>query len=227
MAAVLFVKNCLKTVTCGLQQRSIQVPRTKTLYTSCPNLAPTGLWMRLLSVINQVYPHRIEEVGPDRACAEWLVKNGGAVRWVGNPHQTETDYNLLPQNVTLKIEEIICDEAVVLSNGFGYLGGLKHVKRFTLHNCKFASDRMVSSLFYLRDSLEHLQISSCRHVTQDGLNSLEDLRKLQYLLLFDLESIRDKAKCIEQLKERLPPDCLIEFPDTPVPGTNRKLKSGS
>lgn len=38
---------------------------------------------------------RIEEVGPDRACAEWLLKNGAAVKWKEDGAYL-ADYNALP-----------------------------------------------------------------------------------------------------------------------------------
>lgn len=204
------MKSCLKTVTCRLQHGDILA---QTLHTTNPNSIISSLWMRLLGVINQVYTYRIKEVGPDRACAEWLVKNGGAVRWVGSSSNSiEKDFNRLPQNVGLKIEEIICDDAVVLPNGFGYLAGLKDVKKFTLHKCRFSSDSMLSSLsHHLADSLEHLQISACPRITQTGLDELQHLKKLQTLLLFDLKCIEDKAACVEQLKQKLPSKCQIDF----------------
>ncbi|XP_033733972.1 ATP synthase subunit s, mitochondrial-like [Pecten maximus] len=218
MASAILLRNCLKAVTCGVQQGGVQVQTAHMLHTTDPNSILSSLWMRLLGVINQVYSYRIKEVGPDRACAEWLVKNGGAVRWVGSPNHTETDFNRLPQNLGLKIEEIICDEAVVLPNGFGYLAGLKHVKKFTLHKCTFASDSMLSYLScHLTDSLEHLQISSCPRITQSGLDQLEQLKKLQSLLLFDLKRIEGKSACVEQLKKKLPSECQIDFTDEPKP----------
>ncbi|OWF50373.1 ATP synthase subunit s, mitochondrial-like [Mizuhopecten yessoensis] len=216
MATVSLTRNCLKAVRWGLQKGGcIQAPPACPLFTSTPN-SKSGLWIRLLGVINQVYPYRIKEVGPDRACAEWLVKNGGAVRWVGNPHQKETDFNSLSQDLTLKIEEIICDKAVVLPSGFGYLDGLKHVKKFTLHDCDYATDDMVSLLsLHLRDSLEHLQISSCSGITQAGLHHIEQLQKLRSLLLFDLKKIDDKTASVNILRKKLPSACQIDFTDIP------------
>ena len=40
-----------------------------------------GFFGWLLPFFNQVDKDRIDQVGPDRACAEWLLKNGAAVKW--------------------------------------------------------------------------------------------------------------------------------------------------
>ena len=69
---------------------------------------------------------RIEEVGAQRACAEWLVRCGAAVRWEGGV-KWERDYNSLPADVDdnfakLKIAEVSAVEASVMDIGFTYFG---------------------------------------------------------------------------------------------------------
>lgn len=39
--------------------------------------------------------NRVKEVGPDRACAEWLLRNGAAVTWKEDGGFL-SDYNALP-----------------------------------------------------------------------------------------------------------------------------------
>lgn len=67
--------------------------------------------------------NRIKEVGPDRACAEWLLRCGAFVRWKDS-EKFHKDYNTLP-NVNLdkfKIEEVNADEAAVMDIGFPHFG---------------------------------------------------------------------------------------------------------
>lgn len=44
--------------------------------------------------VHRVDAARIKEVGPDRACAEWLLRNGASVRWKGVDKYL-SDYNAL------------------------------------------------------------------------------------------------------------------------------------
>lgn len=77
---------------------------------------------KLLFVSQQsVDAERIKEIGPDRACAEWLLKNGAYVRW---KHFTEplTDYNALPASGNYYIEAIEANDAGICDVGFPYLG---------------------------------------------------------------------------------------------------------
>lgn len=46
-------------------------------------------------LIFSVNKKRVEEVGPDRACAEWLLRNGASVRWK-NAKDYLSNYNSLP-----------------------------------------------------------------------------------------------------------------------------------
>lgn len=66
---------------------------------------------------------RIEEVGPQRACAEWLLRCGAHVRWEGLD-QFQTDYNKLPSGnfQKFKIAEINADDAAVMELGFPHFG---------------------------------------------------------------------------------------------------------
>lgn len=66
--------------------------------------------------------NRVDEVGPDRAAAEWLLRNGAGVKWKG-AGEVATDYNKLPVGnfERYKIEEIDGENSTIMSYGFGYL----------------------------------------------------------------------------------------------------------
>jgi H+-transporting ATP synthase F0 complex subunit s len=68
---------------------------------------------------------RVQEIGPDRACAEWLLRCGGAVRFK-NWNSTTADYNAIPTGAPgqYKIEEIRAVKACITSDGFAHLGYL-------------------------------------------------------------------------------------------------------
>ena len=87
-------------------------------------------------VIYSADEKRIEEVGKQRACAEWLVRCGAHVRWEGS-EKWERDYNNLPPNIEdnfkkLKIAEVSAVDANVMFNGFVYFGNQPFNGEFTL-----------------------------------------------------------------------------------------------
>lgn len=64
---------------------------------------------------------RIKEIGPDRACAEWLLRNGAFVRWKNFSEQL-TDYNALPSHGNYYIEAIEANNAGICDVGFPHFG---------------------------------------------------------------------------------------------------------
>lgn len=68
---------------------------------------------------------RVQEVGPDRACAEWLLRCSGSVRFK-NRNSIVSDYNAIASGTPeqCKIEEIRAIKACIISEGFEHLGDL-------------------------------------------------------------------------------------------------------
>ena len=91
----------------------------------------------VLPFFNEVDTDRIKEIGPDRACAEWLVKNGSAVKWI-NSHKFVSDYSALPvgSEPRFKIKEVDATDSALHPSGFAYFRGLKHFQKLTLNNNK-------------------------------------------------------------------------------------------
>ncbi|ODN05714.1 ATP synthase subunit s, mitochondrial [Orchesella cincta] len=171
------------------------------------------LWGWLNSIFNRVDESRIKEVGPDRACAEWLLRCGAGVRWDKGPDEWLRDYNSLPAGNYrgLRIVEIDATDSAVMHIGFTHFRGLKHVRKAIFHKCGYMEDEAVRRIGYLKDSLEELQISSCGNVSDEGILTLVELKNLKKLKLYDFLEVRDRQKCLSVLKENLP-NCLIEFP---------------
>ncbi|XP_076067364.1 ATP synthase subunit s, mitochondrial-like isoform X1 [Oratosquilla oratoria] len=73
------------------------------------------LWGWLNFIFNKVDENRIKEVGPDRACAEWLLRCGAGVKWLNYGSWTK-DYNSLPIGGAKmhKIEEIDGTDSAVI-----------------------------------------------------------------------------------------------------------------
>lgn len=73
-------------------------------------------------MFNKPDPKRIKLVGPDRACAEWVLRNGGKVVWADG--KKLADYNSLPpedQEVP-KLIEIDGTDSSISHYGFPHLG---------------------------------------------------------------------------------------------------------
>jgi len=68
-------------------------------------------------MFGRVDPSRIKEVGPDRACAEWLLRCGAGLKWK-NSKSYLTDYNSLPTPGNQKIIEINATDSAVMDIGF-------------------------------------------------------------------------------------------------------------
>ncbi|XP_074662219.1 ATP synthase subunit s, mitochondrial-like [Tubulanus polymorphus] len=162
----------------------------------------------------------MKEVGPDRACAEWLLRCGAHVRRL-NSERFQTDYNSLPAGnvASYKIEEINADNAAVMSVGFPYLEGLNHLKKIRFYNCVYLDDEALIELSRVKHTLEELEVGSCGVITDKGIASIAELELLKVLKLYDLPAVRDKRGCFEILKKALP-QCDIQFPDA-VPSTTK------
>ncbi|KAK8735712.1 hypothetical protein OTU49_005280 [Cherax quadricarinatus] len=170
------------------------------------------LWGWLNAVFNKVDESRIKEVGPDRACAEWLLRCGAFVKWHNSEKWTK-DYNTLPamSEKLLKIEEVDATDSAIMHIGFPHFRGCKHIRRIVFHKASYLDDEGLSHLPLLRDSLKDLQISSCGNVTTNGLRQLVKLKNLENLLLYDLPEINNKDALLQELQKALP-HCTIVFP---------------
>ena len=77
---------------------------------------------------------RIQEVGANRACAEWLLKCGAQFRW-NNSAKFVTNFNLLANSSVDRsrvLEEIDADEARIMDIGFPHFSTVKPKKKFNL-----------------------------------------------------------------------------------------------
>ena len=67
---------------------------------------------------------RVEAVGPDRAAAEWVLRNGGKVKFISLPTWT-SDYHRIPSSPpseTLLLEAIDASNASITDVGLQHLG---------------------------------------------------------------------------------------------------------
>ncbi|XP_071445324.1 ATP synthase subunit s, mitochondrial [Hetaerina americana] len=169
------------------------------------------LWAWLNRIFNMVDPVRIKEVGADRACAEWLLRCGASVKYK-NSTKYVNDYNSLPpERSSFAIQEVDATDSAVMNEGFPHFRGLKHLEKITFHRCSYLEDEALKKLVYVKDSLKHLQVSSCGDVTDEGILSLAALINLNSILLYDLPEVKQREKCLNELIKALP-SCKVDFP---------------
>ncbi|GBP83992.1 ATP synthase subunit s, mitochondrial [Eumeta japonica] len=160
-------------------------------------------------MFNKPDEKRVKLLGPDRTCAEWVLRNGGSVVWIDG--KKLSDYNYLPSEdvPAKKIREIDGSNSSISHYGFSHLIGCTDLKKIILHNNKYINDSALKGLEYARESLTHLQVSQCINVTDVGIRDIKSLRNLEMLVLFELEYVENLEACKEFLQNELP-KCKIE-----------------
>ncbi|KAI8421722.1 hypothetical protein MSG28_009697 [Choristoneura fumiferana] len=168
-----------------------------------------SFWEYVNMMFNKPDPERIRLVGPDRACAEWVLRNGGKVVWVSG--ETLADYNMLPSDdhKVPKLAVIDATDASISHYGFSHLMGCTRLHKIILHNSSYIENRALKGLSFGRDSLTHVQISKCPDVSDTGLKDLTALHKLETLVLFDLTNVNNMDDCKQYLSSQLP-KCKIQ-----------------
>ncbi|XP_047990609.1 ATP synthase subunit s, mitochondrial [Leguminivora glycinivorella] len=166
-------------------------------------------WEYVNMMFNKPDAERIKLVGPDRACAEWVLRNGGSVEWVGG--QKLADYNLLPANdrPVPKLAVIDGTDSSISHYGFAHLIGCTKLYKIILHKSSYIDDRALKGLSHGKDSLTQVQVSDIDDVSDAGVKNLKDCHKLQNIVLFNLKNVNDMEECIQYLASQLP-NCKIQ-----------------
>lgn len=164
------------------------------------NVQRRSLFHWINKQFNLLDEERRKHVGPDRTCAEWILRNGGKVKYV-NAVEYESDYNSLPtEEVRFKIQEIDASGSSIMAMGFEHLKGCKNINKIILHDCSYLENDALKELVYVKETLLFLQVSQCGNITEPGLLHLTSLQKLRILIIFDLPYIKDKVKILDTLR---------------------------
>ncbi|GLV31858.1 uncharacterized protein CBL_07618 [Carabus blaptoides fortunei] len=156
------------------------------LFKQKSNVRPIFQWLNI--IFNRIDHQRVQEFGPDRVCAEWLLRNGGSVQWTGSPSYVK-DYNSLPREGSkFLIAKIDATGSSISHYGFLHLRGCEHIREIILDECSYLEDSALKQLSFVKNSLEHLEVSNCGNITDHGVLHLKDLSKLKTLQLYNLPS---------------------------------------
>ncbi|CAL1541622.1 unnamed protein product [Lymnaea stagnalis] len=164
---------------------------------------------------NKVDEERVKLAGADRAAAEWVLRNGGSIKWSTSSTQL-SDFNLLPSTEfeNYKLEEIDLTATDVISLGFEHLKNLEDVKKIKIHSCRSVSDDSLECLAYVGSTLKFLEISNCPNITDKGLDHLIQLKKLEHLVLYDLPAVPSLTQTVSRLQKSMPWCKIDTAPDS-------------
>ncbi|KAH8405218.1 hypothetical protein KR222_011137, partial [Zaprionus bogoriensis] len=169
-----------------------------------------SLWGYVAVAFNQVDMDRLAKVGPNRLCAEWVIKNGGGVRFTENPSKLWKDYNLLPaENVSFNLKVIDASNASVMKIGLQHFKGCDHIDTVIFHNCKHLEPESLAGLAHIKDSLTSLQVSGCYNLVDSDLVAICELSNLKQLIIFDMIYVKNMDEVARRLKQSLP-SCDIQ-----------------
>ncbi|KAH8402093.1 hypothetical protein KR009_009709 [Drosophila setifemur] len=176
-----------------------------TTFAPQPTRIGRGIWGYVAIAFNQVDADRLAKVGPNRLCAEWIVKNGGGVRLADNPTKLWKDYNSLPgENRPFCLKVVDASNASIMKIGLEHLKGCSTIDTVIFHNCKHLENEGLEGLHHISSSLERLQVSGCYNITDSGLEVIGEFTKLRQLLIFDMLFVKDMEAVAAKLKKKLP-----------------------
>lgn len=168
------------------------------------------LWGYVAIAFNRVDTDRLQLVGPNRICAEWVLKNGGAVRFKNQQTILFSNYNSLPGDMKLSLIEIDGTNSTIMDIGFDHLKNCDLIENIKLIECKYLENGALEKLEHVKKSLKYLEISGCFNINDTGLMSLTGLTNLQKLVVRNLPYVKDFDKIKKELKEKLP-KCSIHI----------------
>lgn len=165
-------------------------------------------WLTI--VFNRVDYERIQSVGPDRACAEWLLKNGASIRWKGYSKYLKDYDQLLAVENQYHIQAVDATDSGITHVGFPYFVGCRYIDEIKLVHCIYLYNAALPLLSAVKDTLTTLEIKDCKSITNEGIRSLKNLKNLKILKLADLPYLENKTSLRKELAEALP-NCTIEL----------------
>lgn len=163
-----------------------------------------NLWQYVNVAFNRVDGYRLKEVGPDRLCAEWILKNGGSIKLLGHKNFLSS-YNALPiEGTPIKLKEIDGTNATIMKIGFLHFNNCNMIDKIILNKCLYMENSALGELHYVKDTLKELHIIGCNNVQDSGLLLLKDLYNLKKLVIYDFAYVKNLESVAKELGNFLP-----------------------
>ncbi|CAH1714463.1 ATP synthase subunit s, mitochondrial-like [Aphis gossypii] len=173
------------------------------------------LWQWIDDTFNCLDDDRIKEIGPNLACAEWLMKNGARVKWKGCKEYV-SHYDCLPNPTSIHLKQFLIEqvyagkEASISHIGFSYFKNCTNISKIEFDGCDSIDNEALSKLNILKDYLIALKINDCVNISDQGIKSLEQLQALKYLELKNINALSQPEIMIDHLKAKLP-ECNVQY----------------
>lgn len=156
----------------------------------------------------------VKSLGPDLAATYFVINGGGKVRFAGHPRwisNEDKEKSMLPQRFAKsQIEAVDLSGTPITYEGLKNFENVKCLKWLSLRNCPQIDDWCLDMLSLVcHQHLEHLDLSSCRGITDRGIPALHRLRNLKTLVMEDLGQLEHKELIAILLEESLP-SCNIQ-----------------
>ncbi|GFS91349.1 distal membrane-arm assembly complex protein 2 [Nephila pilipes] len=155
--------------------------------------------------------HKI--LGPDLATSHFIIARGGKVKFKGHEEWMTLDHlqrREIPSQYVpgFCIEELDASNVPLCYEGFENLCGLSELKKVILQNCPFIDDWCLSRSYLLANTLEYLDISGCKNVSERGICTLHVLKNLKTLVIHDTPKIQHK-ELVSLLLQEILSNCEI------------------
>lgn len=160
--------------------------------------------LRKLDQIRQVNCFQDQDfgkLGPDLHSATYTIRLGGrfrlagSSRWIGlDEHNTKIS-DILPEERTggFKVEGLDLSKTVIQAEGISNIENCLGLKTLILSDCYFVNDWLLSTVSHVfSDRLEVLDLSGCKEITDNGLETLVYLSKLKKLCIKNLDGAFNK-----------------------------------
>ncbi|XP_064600360.1 distal membrane-arm assembly complex protein 2-like [Liolophura sinensis] len=152
---------------------------------------------------------KVKAMGCDIAAAHFVVKHGGAVKFLGRDRwhwKTEERKSYLPQRFVegLTVEAIDASNTTMMYSSFDNLANLPSLVYLKLSDCQYIDDWCLSRFHMFADTLHFLDISGCPRVTERGLATLHHLENLKGLKISNMTGVDNKELVMILMEEMLP-----------------------
>uniref|UniRef100_A0A914XGK8 ATP synthase subunit s, mitochondrial n=1 Tax=Plectus sambesii TaxID=2011161 RepID=A0A914XGK8_9BILA len=157
---------------------------------------------------------RVAEVGPDLACAEWLMKCGATSVRLSDGRVVDSLRQLksvIKPDTPVLINAIDASDSAISESGFAYFKGCAGIATLKLNFCDFVTNDCIRRLEPLKNSLTDLEIVTNGNISDQAAYWLVKLTNLRRLHLYFLPCVHDRTGMLRKLKVGLP-QCQISFP---------------
>eukprot|EP00127_Corallochytrium_limacisporum_P001870 Clim_evm25s88 gene=Clim_evmTU25s88 len=178
-------------------QSGAVVHRTGALRRPCP-VAQRSVYMWIEYIFNRVDYARIKEVGPDRACLEYILRQEGRFKVRGHPNWIDHERDVPVGKVTLT--DVDMSGRNCTSNGVRYFHGCDELANISFRRCPYFDDAAVKNISDVY-ALRTLDMGECPLITKV---CLEHLEKMQWVERINLDGTKITAEDLSRdLSQRI------------------------